>query len=111
MVVDNLVFIHENNQMLEGDDMMSKLAGMPKSKLDEFLAEVNIKEQVTRIGVKGILTKMEDEYGLTGEIAEDAETSKLMDIWETSDITESDEIYKKLDQEKAEKGQLDELEL
>jgi len=91
--------------------MMSKLAKMPKSKLDEFLAEVNIKDQVMEGSVQGILTTMEAEHGLTGEIAEDAETSRLMDIWETSDITESDEIYKKLDQEKGEKGQLDELEL
>jgi len=42
---------------------------------------------------------------------EDAETSRLMDIWETSDVTEADEIYRKLDQEKSEKEELDELEL
>lgn len=111
MVVDNLIFIHENKQMLEGAGMMSKLAKMPKSKLDEFLAEVNIKDQVMDGSIQGILTTMEAEHGLTGEMAEDAETTRLMDIWETSDITESDEIYKKLDQEKGEKGQLDELEL
>jgi hypothetical protein len=97
--------------MLEGAGMMSKLAKMPKSKLDEFLAEVNIKDQIMTGSIEGILTTTAAEYGLAGEITEDAETSKLMDIWETSDITESDEIYKKLDQEKGEKGQLDELEL
>ena len=111
MVVDNMIFIHENKQMLEGAGLMSKLAKMPKNKLDEFLAEVNIKDQVMEGSVHGILTTMEAEHRLTGEIEEDAETSKLMDIWETSDITESDEIYRKLDQEKGEKEQLDELEL
>jgi len=101
--------IKQLDQKVKLAGLMSKLAKMPKSKLDEFLAEVNIKDQVTTGSIQGILTTMEAEHRLTGEIAEDAETGKLMDIWETSDITESDEIYKKLDREKGEKEQLDEL--
>ena len=110
MVVDNMIFIHENKQMLEGAGLMSKLARIPQSKLDEFLAEVNIKDQVMTQSIGGILTTVGAEQGLTADIAEDAETSRLMDIWETSDVTEADEIYEKLeDQVNVEREQFDKL--
>ena len=100
-VVDNLTFIHDNKQMLEKVGLMSKVLKMPKSKLDEFLAKVNIKDQVATGNIDSILRTMETEYGLLSEPAEDKETAKLMDVWATSDIAQADETYEKWDKEKA----------
>jgi hypothetical protein len=100
-VVDNLIFIHENKEMLERKGVMSSLLKIPKSKLDEFLSQVNVKDQITTGNVEGILRTMEAEYGLLVEVEDDEETRKLMDIWATSEIAESDEVYKKWDKEKA----------
>jgi len=102
-VVDNLNFIHDNKQMLERAGLMSKVLKMPKSKLDEFLAKVNIKDQVTTGNIDSILNTMEAEYGLMNEPAEDKETAKLMDVWSTSDVSQSDEVFEKWDKEKAAK--------
>jgi hypothetical protein len=43
------------------------------------------------------------------EPAEDKETAKLMDVWSTSDVSKSDEVFEKWDKEKAakEKNELD----
>jgi len=102
-VVDNLNFIHDNKQMLEKAGLMSKVLKMPKSKLDEFLAKVNIKDQITTGNIDSILNTMEAEYGLMNEPAEDKETAKLMDVWSTSDVSQSDEVFEKWDKEKAAK--------
>jgi hypothetical protein len=102
-VVDNLNFIHDNKQMLEKAGLMSKVLKMPKSKLDEFLAKVNIKDQITTGNIDSILNTMEAEYGLMNEPAEDKETAKLMDVWSTSDVSQSDEVFEKWDKEKASK--------
>lgn len=104
-VVDNLIFIHENKQMLERAGLMGKLLKMPKSKLDEFLARVNVKDQIRTGNIEGILQTMEAEYGLLAEVEDDKETKKLMDIWATSDAAEADEVYKKWDKEKAAKAE------
>jgi len=108
-VVDNMIFIHENKQMLEKAGLMNRIMKMPKSKLDEFLAQVNIKDQVTTGNVQSILATMEAEYGLLGEVEDDKETKKLMDLWSTSDVTEADEVYKKWDKEKAAKEKEEDL--
>ncbi|RLJ03704.1 MAG: hypothetical protein DRP08_03195 [Candidatus Aenigmatarchaeota archaeon] len=108
-VVDNLIFIHENKEMLEKKGLISRLSKMPKSKLDEFLGEVNLKDQMTTGNLDQILATMEAEYGLLGEVEDDAETKKLMEIWETSDIAGADEIYMKWDKEKAVKDREEEL--
>ena len=110
-VVDNLIFAHECKEMLEHCGLLPKLAKMPLSDLKKFLAEMNLKEQVQRGNLDGIFETIEAEYGIMDEIEDDRETKVLMDIWETYDVTEADEIYKKLDQEKSEKEELDELEL
>ena len=110
-VVDNLLFIHENKAMLEGKGLMTKLTKMDKSKLDEFLGEVNLKDQMMTGNVDQILKTMDAEYGLMGEIEDDKDTSDLMRIWSTSDIGESDEVFKKWDKEKAAKESKEELEL
>lgn len=104
-VVDNLIFIHENKSMLDRAGLMKKLLKMPKSKLDEFLAQVNVKDQITSGNIGAILGTMEAEYGLLGEVEDDKETRKLMDIWSTSDIAEADEVYKEWDKEKAAMGE------
>ena len=108
-VVDNLNFIHDNKQMLEKAGLMSKVLKMPKSKLDEFLAKVNIKDQITTGNIDSILNTMEAEYGLMNEPAEDKETAKLMDVWSTNDVAQSDEVFEKWDKEKAakDKNELD----
>jgi len=108
-VVDNLNFIHDNKQMLEKAGLMSKVLKMPKSKLDEFLAKVNIKDQITTGNIDSILNTMEAEYGLMSEPAEDKETAKLMDVWSTNDVAQSDEVFEKWDKEKAakDKNELD----
>jgi hypothetical protein len=98
-VVDNLMFIHDNKRMLEQAGLMSRVLKMPKSKLDEFLGKVNIKDQIRAGKVDGILRTMEAEYGLLGDVTDDRETSKLMDIWATGDVTQADELYNKLEKE------------
>jgi hypothetical protein len=110
-VVDNLTFIHDNKQMLEKVGLMSKVLKMPKSKLDEFLAKVNIKDQISSGNIDSILRTMEAEYGLLSEPTEDKETAKLMDVWATSDISQADEVYEKWDKEKAakEKTELEQI--
>ncbi|MDY6864887.1 MAG: hypothetical protein SVY15_02800 [Halobacteriota archaeon] len=110
-VVDNLLFIHENKEMLENKGLISKLSKMQKSKLDEFLGTVNLKDQMMTGNVDQILVTMEAEYGLVGEINDDKETKELMDLWSTSDIGEADEVYNKWDKDKAVKERKEELEL
>lgn len=110
-VVDNLVFIHENKEMLENKGLMSKLSKMQKSKLDEFLGKVNLKDQMMTGNIEQILMTMDAEYGLMGEVEEEKETKELMDLWSTSDISESDEVYKKWDMEKSSKEREKELEI
>ena len=100
-VVDNLIFIHDNKKMLEREGLMSKVLKMPKSKLDEFLAKVNIKDQITSGNIDSILNTMEAEYGLLNEPAEDKETAKLMDVWATNDVSQSNEIFEKWDKEQS----------
>jgi hypothetical protein len=102
-VVDNMIFIHDNKKMLESEGLIPRLAKMPKSKLDEFLAKVNLKDQMMTGNMMEILKTMEVEYGLLGEVEDDKETRKLMDIWQTSDVAEADDVFKKWDQEKAAK--------
>ncbi len=109
-VVDNLIFIHDNKQVLEREGLMKNLLKMPKSKLDEFLAKVNVKDQIASGTLDAILTTMQAEYGLLGEIEDDKETAKLMDIWSTSDVSQSDEVYQSWDKEKASKEKDLELE-
>jgi len=101
-VVDNLIFIHDNKQMFEKGGLMPKLAKMDKSKLDEFLARVNLSEQKMSGNLEGFLSTMQAEYGLVGEMEEDEATKELMDIWSTSEVSEADEVFQKWDKEKAE---------
>jgi len=101
-VVDNLIFIHDNKQMFEKGGLMPKLAKMDKSKLDEFLARVNLSEQNMSGNLEGFLSTMQAEYGLVGEMEEDEATKELMDIWSTSEVSEADEVFQKWDKEKAE---------
>lgn len=108
-VVDNLIFIQENKRMLESSGLMKKLAKLPKTKLDEFLAKVNIEDQITTGNIQAILKTMEAEYGLVEEMEEDRETKELMDIWASADETEAEEVYKKWEEEKAKKEREKEL--
>ena len=108
-VVDNLVFIHENKAMLESKGLMPRLAKMQKSKLDEFLGAVNLKDQMMTGNIDQILMTMDAEYGLVGEIEDEKETKELLDLWATSDIDEADEVYKKWDKEQSSKERKDEL--
>jgi hypothetical protein len=102
-VVDNLTFIHENKKMLERAGLMSKVSRMPKTKLDEFLAKVNLQDTMRTGNTEALLRTMEDEYGLMDEAMDDRETTKLMDIWSTSDSSKSSEVFEKWDKEKAAK--------
>ena len=106
-VVDNLIFIHENKQMLEKEGLMTNLLKMSKSKLDEFLTRVNVKDQISAGKVEALLTTMQAEYGLLSEVQDDKETSKLMDIWATSDVAEADEVFEQWDKEQAAKEDLE----
>ena len=106
-----MVFIHENKEMLENKGLMSKLSKMQKSKLDEFLGKVNLKDQMMTGNIEQILMTMDAEYGLMGEVEEEKETKELMDLWSTSDISESEEVYKKWDMEKSSKEREKELEI
>ena len=108
-VVDNLIFIHENKKMLERQGLMANLLKMSKSKLDEFLAKVNVQDQISDGKIEALLATMQAEYGLLVETEDDKETSHLMDIWSSSDVSEADEVYQRWDEEKAAKER--ELEL
>ena len=108
-VVDNLIFIHDNKQMFEKGGLMPKLAKMDKSKLDEFLARVNLAEPKMSGNLDSFLSTMQAEYGLADEMEEDKATKELMDIWSTSDISESDDVFQKWDKEKAETEEDDDL--
>jgi hypothetical protein len=83
---------------------MNKVIKMPKSKLDEFLAKVNMQDTMRAGNVDALLRTMQDEYGLMDESADDKETAKLMDIWSTNDVSQSSEIMEKWDKEKAAKN-------
>ena len=100
-VVDNLVFIHENKQILEDNGLMNRLLKIPKTKLDDFLAQVNVKDQIRSGNLEAVLNTMQVEYGLLSDVEDDKETTALMDIWSTSDVTQSDEVFQQWDQEKA----------
>jgi hypothetical protein len=102
-VVDNLLFIQENKKMLEKAGLMNKVIKMPKSKLDEFLAKVNMQDTMRTGNVDALLRTMQDEYGLMDEAADDKETAKLMDIWSTNDVSQSSEVLEKWEKEKASK--------
>ena len=99
-VVDNLIFIHDNKQILENNGLMSRLLKMPKSKLDDFLAKVNVEDQITTGNLNAVLATMQAEYGLVADMEDDKETTKLMDIWSTGDVSQSDEAYKSWETEK-----------
>ena len=109
-VVDNLIFIHDNKHMLERQGLMTNLLKMPKSKLDDFLSKVNVKDQISAGKLDALLSTMQAEYGLLSDVEDDKETSALMDIWSTSDIGQVDEVYQKWDKEKAAKEKEVELE-
>jgi len=102
-VVDNLVFIQENKAMLERKGLMSKLIKMPKSKLDEFLARVNVKDQIKSGNIDAILRTMEAEYGLLGDIEDDKETKELMNIWSTGDVNKADVAFEEYEKKKSAK--------
>ena len=109
-IVDNLIFIHDNKQILERQGLMSNLLKMPKSKLDDFLSKVNVKDQISTGKLDSLLTTMQAEYGLLAEVEDDKETSALMDVWSTGDIAQADEVYQQWDKEKAAKEKETELE-
>ena len=102
-VVDNLIFIHENKKMIENSGLMTKLQKLPKSKLDDLLAKVNVRDQIASDNMDGFLMTMQAEYGLLADVEDDKETKKLMDIWATTDSVEADEVFKQWDKEKASK--------
>lgn len=60
-IIDNLIFIHDNNKMLESD-VMSRLAKLPKGKLDKFLGKVNLKDQNNIQEVLATIEADEAEY-------------------------------------------------
>lgn len=109
-VVDNLIFIHDNKQMLERRGLMSNLLKMPKSKLDDFLSKVNVKDQISSGKLDDLLSTMQAEYGLLSEVEDDKETGALMDVWSTGDIAQADEVYQQWDKQKEAKDKEMELE-
>jgi len=109
-VVDNLIFIHDNKQMLERQGLMNNLLKMPKSKLDDFLSRVNVKDQISAGKLDALLSTMQAEYGLLSDVEDDRETRTLMDIWATSDVAQADDVYQRWDKEKAAKEKEVELE-
>jgi hypothetical protein len=86
---------------MERKGLMKNLLKMPKSKLDELLSKVNVKDMVAQEKYGELLATMQADYGLLGDVEDDKETAKLMDIWSTSDVTQADEVYQSWDKEKA----------
>lgn len=109
-IVDNLIFIHDNKQALEKQGLISNLLKIPNSKLDDFLAKVNLKDQVSTGKIGNLLNTMQAEYGLLNEVEDDKETSALMGVWATGDISQADEVYQKWDKEKTAKEKDKEVE-
>jgi len=104
MVCDNLQFIQENQEMLNKFGLISKINSLPKSKLDEWLASVNVSDQVSRGNVEKMLSTMDAEYGLMGEPEEDSETKELMDIWSSSDV-DAEEAFEQWEKKKSEEDE------
>ncbi|MFA4957491.1 MAG: hypothetical protein WC556_11035 [Candidatus Methanoperedens sp.] len=108
-LVDNMIFINDNKKMLESQGLIPKLAKMPKTKLDEFLTKVNLKDQMMSGNIQEILNTTGSDIGIIGDVKDDKETIELMDIWSKSDVTEADDVFKKWDKKKAANEKMDEL--
>jgi len=80
---------------------MKNLMKMPKSKLDKFLADYNIKDQIMTGKVNALIDIMESEYGIMTDNDDDNQTKQIMEIWATGDFANSDEYLEKLEKEKS----------
>ena len=109
-LVDNLIFIHDNKAVLERKGLIHNLLKMPKSKLDDFLAKVNVKDQISAGNINELLTTMQAEYGLLSEAEDDKDTAEIISIWADGDIVSPDEAFSTWDKEKAAKEKEAELE-
>jgi len=81
-IVDNLVFVLENQESLKKSGLMTSISKVPKSKLENFLGKVNLKEALEESKITGVREILEREYGLVGEIEDDASTRALMEVWD-----------------------------
>ena len=102
-VVDAMNFFQERKKMLEERGLMNKILKMPRKELEIFLERIGLQLEKNRGNTQAVVDIVGAELGLVAEPHEDKETSKLMDIWATSDATQADEIYEKLEKEKAAK--------
>ncbi len=109
-VLDNMVFIKENEDTLKDTGVMSQLVKMPKSDLDRFLAKVNVEDKMRDGNIQGLISTMESEYGLLGEPVEDKGTEELVDLWKKSDMAEADEVYESWEKKEAKKAKEENLE-
>jgi hypothetical protein len=92
-VVDNFIFVLENRKSLEDSGVMKIITKIPKTKLSDFLAQVNLKERLERDKISGVLHTMESEFGLVGEIEDDASTSALLEMWGSEQPATTAEAY------------------
>ncbi|HEY96296.1 MAG TPA: hypothetical protein G4O15_15330 [Dehalococcoidia bacterium] len=93
-VVENLIFVHENKQMLEREGLLKNLMKIPKSKLEKFLEQVNIKETILADKVDNLLATMRLEWGIQIEPINDKETQKIIDIWNDVEADPEEEFVK-----------------
>ncbi|MCL0095045.1 hypothetical protein M1O52_00625 [Dehalococcoidia bacterium] len=95
-VVDNLVFTQESQELLAHKGIMTKLTKLPASKLEKFLAQVNLQNEIAKGNVDNLLEMLDGELGLLAKPKEDEEIKRYMDVLETANEAEAEQIAERL---------------
>lgn len=109
LAANNMIYIHEQKDILESTGIMSTISKMSQKDLNKVLGEVNIEQSVMEQGIDVINTMFDTEFGLEGEMAEEDETQNLMDVWASGTEEESEELFSTWDKKQDERDE--ELEL
>ena len=109
LAANNMIYIHEQKDILESTGIMSTISKMSQKDLNKVLGEVNIEQSVMEQGIDVINTMFDAEFGLEGEMAEEDETQNLMDVWASGTEEESEELFSTWDKKQDERDE--ELEL
>jgi hypothetical protein len=109
LAANNMIYIHEQKDLLESTGIMSTISKMSQKDLNKVLGEVNIEQSVMEQGIDVVNTMFDTEFGLEGEMEEEDETQSLMDVWASGTEEESEELFSTWDKKQDEKDE--ELEL
>ncbi|MCL0056202.1 hypothetical protein M1N81_01310 [Dehalococcoidia bacterium] len=95
-VVDNLIFTQESRELLAHKGIMTKLTKLSASKLEKFLAQVNLQNEIEKGNVDNLLEMLDGELGLLAKPEEDEEIKRYMDVLETANEAEAEQIAERL---------------